>query len=171
MKIKNRNVRISIINIFVVGMLALFLISYFVSTGDLSFFLLGIVLLVLMLLIPLMLNYMSQDQYAGLIPIYESEAKDTRIKNINSSMIGNIVRIEGVVERVLFKSLNRPQYLVADKSGEISVKMFTTPIEDADKDDVVEVYGQIIKRYIFVGDPVINAVIIRKLDRKSDQKK
>jgi hypothetical protein len=28
--------------------------------------------------------------------------------------------------------------------------------------DVVEVYGQVIRRYIVTGEPVINCVIIRK---------
>jgi tetrahydromethanopterin S-methyltransferase subunit F len=168
MMIKNRNVRISIINLFVTGMLALFLISYFIATGDLQFFIIGFVILALMLFIPLFLNYLSQNQYADLTPIYESEARNTRIKNINASMIGNIVRIEGIVENVRFKSLNRPQYIVADKSGKISVKMFTCPSEDADKNDIVEVYGQVIKRYLLTGDPVINAVIIRKIKKIQD---
>ncbi len=48
----------------------------------------------------------------------------------------------------------------------MSVKMFTTPKEDIKKDDVVEVLGQVIKRYVVVGDPVINAVLIRKKDKK-----
>ena len=52
--------------------------------------------------------------------------RPVRIKLINESMVGKPVRIEGVVERVYFQFLNRPQYLVADRSGEISVKMFTS---------------------------------------------
>ena len=71
----------------------------------------------------------------------------------------------------LFKSLNRPQYLIADKTGEISVKMFTTPTEDASVNDVVEIYGQVIKRYFVVGDPVVNAVLIRVLKRKNSSQK
>ena len=165
MIIKGKNVRISIVNIIVAAMLELSLIIYLILSKDYAFFLMGTCFVLLMLLIPLALNYMSQDQYANLAPVYEAEAKDTRIRNINASMIGNIVRIVGVVVRVLFKSLNRPQFLVADKTGEISVKMFTTPAEDANVNDVVEVYGQIIKRYFVAGDPVVNAVIIRKIKK------
>jgi hypothetical protein len=47
----------------------------------------------------------------------------------------------------------------------MSVKMFTTPKEDINKDDVVEVLGQVIKRYIVVGEPVVNAVLIRKINK------
>jgi hypothetical protein len=122
--------------------------------------------LIMLLVIPVALNYMSRREYDSLIPLYEVEAKNIRIKLINESMIGKIVRIEGVVERTHFQFLNRPQYVVADRSGEISVKMFTSPDEDVKVNDVVEVLGQVIKRYIATGDPVINCVSIRKIDKK-----
>jgi len=69
---------------------------------------------------------MSRRQYADMEPVYEAEAKTVRIRLINESMVGKPVRVEGIVERVHFQFLNRPQYLVADRSGEISVKMFTS---------------------------------------------
>jgi len=163
MKIKGTNVRVSIVNILVVGTLTLFLAGYVVASGDYGLLIMGVPILVLLILIPLGLNFMSQSQYAGLVPIYEAEAKKTRINAITPRSIGDIVLIEGIVEKVLFRSLNRPQYLVADRTGEISVKMFTTPTEDVEKDDHVEIYGQVIKRYVLVGDPAINAVIIRRI--------
>jgi hypothetical protein len=121
--------------------------------------------LFLLLVIPMALNYMSRSEYNNLEPIYEAEAKTVRIKLINESMVGKPVRIEGVVERVYFQFLNRPQYLVADRSGAISVKMFTSSTEDIKVNDVVEVLGQVIKRYIVTGDPVVNCVSIRKIDK------
>ncbi|HSQ93513.1 MAG TPA: nucleotide-binding protein [Methanoregula sp.] len=121
--------------------------------------------LFLLLVIPVLLNYMSRSQYKDLEPVYEKEAKPVRVRLINESMIGKIVRIEGVVERVHFQFLNRPQYTVADRSGAISVKMFTTPPEDVKVNDVVEVFGQVIRRYMLTGEPVINCVIIRKNNR------
>ncbi len=166
MKIKGTNVRISIINLLVILLLAFFLVIYEVSTGDYVLFAWGIVLLALIFIIPLILNYMSQDQYSALEPVYEAEAKNSRIRAISPSSVGDIVRIEGIVERVLFKFLNRPQYIVADRTGEISVKMFTSPKENVETGDYVEVYGQIIKRYVVTGDPVVNAVIIRRTERK-----
>jgi hypothetical protein len=127
--------------------------------------------LAMLLLIPLALNYMSQKEYAELEPMYRSQAKNIRIVMINESMIGQIVRVEGVVERVYFQFLNRPQYLVADRSGEISVKMFTTPRERVKKGDVVEVLGMIINRYMVYGDAVINCVSIAKIAKKIEPKK
>jgi RecJ-like exonuclease len=97
--------------------------------------------------------------------MYEAEAKTVRVRLINESMMGKPVRLEGVVERVTFQFLNRPQYLVADRSGSVSVKMFTSPDEDIKVNDVVEVFGQVIRRYILFGDPVVNCVAIRKLNK------
>jgi len=67
--------------------------------------------LFLLLFIPLTLNYMSRSQYADLAPVYEAEAKTVRIKLINENMIGKPVRITGVVEKIRFQFLNRPQYI------------------------------------------------------------
>ncbi|MBN1433044.1 MAG: nucleotide-binding protein [Methanomicrobiaceae archaeon] len=166
MKIKGTRVRISIINLGVLALLTFFLASYVVASGDYYVLIWAVPSLLGLLLIPLLLNYMSQSQYTGLEPMYEAEARNTRVNAITSSSIGNIVRLEGIVEKVMFKSLNRPQYHVADRTGQISVKMFTSPKEDINTDDYVEVYGQVIKRYVLVGEPVVNAVIIRKTDRK-----
>jgi len=166
MKIKGTTVRVSIIQVGLVIALTLILLAYVILSGDYRSLLWAVPVLIMLLVIPTALNYMSQSQYDDLIPYYEAEAVPTRMAAIRPNDIGKIVRVEGVVERVLFKSLNRPQYLIADKSGEMSVKMFTTPKEDVNKDDVVEVLGQVIKRYVVVGEPVINAVVIRRKSSK-----
>jgi hypothetical protein len=46
--------------------------------------------------------------------------------------------------------------------------MFTSPDEDMKVNDIVEVYGQVIRRYMVTGDPVINCVIIRKITGHKD---
>ena len=125
----------------------------------------GVPLLIIIIIIPLVLNYLSRKEYADLVPMYEEEAKNVRIRMINESMIGQVVRVEAVVEGVHFQFLNRPQYIVADRTGEISVKMFTSPEKDVKENDVVEVLGSVIRRYIVTGDPVINCISIRKIDR------
>ncbi|WP_281768351.1 OB-fold nucleic acid binding domain-containing protein [Methanoculleus bourgensis] len=137
---------------------------YVLTTGNASVLIWAVPSAVMLILIPLALNYMSQKQYASLVPVYEAEAKTTRVRAINLNMLGQPVRVKGVVERVYFKFLNRPQYLVADRTGEISVKMFTSPAEDVHEGDVVEVLGTIVKRYILTGDAVINCVSIRKVE-------
>jgi hypothetical protein len=171
MKIGKVTPRISILAMAVVGIFTILLFAAYFATGNWQLLLWGIPTLVLILVIPVTLNYMSQRQYVDLTPVYEREARPVRIKMINPTMIGDPVRIEGVVERVYFQFMNRPQFLVADRSGEISVKMFTSPQENVKQGDVVEVLGLVMRRYVMTGDPVINCVSIRKIDKTIETKK
>ena len=166
MKIGTLDVKVSIVAIAVFVFFTLLLLVASLSSPEVRSQLIWLIpALFMLLVIPIALNYMSRRQYADMEPIYEAEAKTVRIKLINENMVGKPVRVEGVVERVYFQFLNRPQYLVADRSGTISVKMFTSPNEDVKVDDVVEVLDQVIRRYILTGDPVINCVSIRKIKK------
>jgi hypothetical protein len=173
MKIGSVNVRISILPIaaFVVFTFGFLFAAFFgpdAVRADVRASLIWVIPgLFLLLVIPAILNYMSRSQYAALEPEYERMAKTVRVRLINESMIGKIVRIEGVVEKVHLQFLNRPQYTVADRTGPISVKMFTTPENDVEVNDIVEVLGQVIRRYIVTGEPVINCVVIRKTGKRS----
>lgn len=167
MKFGGIDARISPIAIAVVVFFAILLATTVILTGDLSLFTWGIPMVILLFLIPVVLNYMSRREYADLEPVYLRQARDVRIKMITESMIGKPVRIEGVVERVFFRHMNRPRFLIGDRTGEISVKMFTTPQEDVVEGDIVEVFGMVIRRYLVTGDPVINCVVIRKRDKKA----
>jgi hypothetical protein len=167
MKIGTIDVKLSIISIGVFVVFTIFLILASLNSPIVRSNLIWLIpCLFMLLVIPFALNYMSRSQYADLKPIYESQAKTVRIKLINESMVGKPVRVEGVVERVYFQFLNRPQYLVADRSGAISVKMFTSPDEDVKVNDIVEVFGQVIRRYIVTGEPVINCVSIEKIKKQ-----
>ncbi|MEN6341781.1 MAG: OB-fold nucleic acid binding domain-containing protein [Methanospirillum sp.] len=156
--------RPSILAIAVFLILTFILLYTYYVTGDRALLVWGIPTLVFILIIPLVLNYMSQHEYAGLIPIYERDAKTVRVNQVNISLLAEPVRLTGIVEETHFQFLNRPTFLVGDRTGEISVKMFTSPNEKIRKGDRVEVLGQVIKRYVAMGEPVINAVSIRKLE-------
>lgn len=163
MKIGKVNVKVSIVAIAVFVFFTLLLLVTSIYNSEVRSQLIWLIPgLFMLLVIPIALNYMSRSEYADLEPLYEVQAKNVRIKLINESMVGKVVRVEGVVEQVHFQFLNRPQYTVADRSGAISVKMFTSTDEDVKVNDIVEILGQVIKRYIVTGDPVINCVSIRK---------
>ena len=166
MKIGTVDVKVSIVAIAVFVFFTIFLLIASVYSPEVRSQLIWLIpVLFMLLVIPIALNYMSRSEYADLLPHYEAEAKTVRIRLINESMVGKPVRIEGVVERVYFQFLNRPQYLIADRSGAISVKMFTSPDENVKVNDVVEVLGQVIRRYIVTGDPVVNCISIRKINK------
>ncbi len=168
MKIGNVEVKVSILSIGVFVIFTIFLLVASVFSSDVRSQLIWLIPgLFLLLVIPVVLNYMSRSEYADITPVYEAAAKTVRIKLINENMIGKPVRIEGVVEKVRFRFLNRPQFIVADRSGEIAVKMFTNPDEDIHEHDVVEVLGMVIHRYVAVGDPVINCVSIKRIGKNA----
>jgi hypothetical protein len=168
MKIGNIRVKPSILAIAVFIFLTFLVLYAFYVTGERSLLIWGIPTLVLILIIPLVLNYMSQHEYAALIPVYEREAKTVRVNQVNLSLLAEPVRLVGIVEQTHFQFLNRPTFRVGDKTGEISVKMFTSPAETIRKGDRVEVLGQVIKRYVATGEAVINAVSIRKIEPVKD---
>ncbi len=163
MKVGKHEVKPSALHIAVFGFFALLVIFYVLTTQDWMFLIWAVPVLILLIAIPMALNYMSQDEYANLLPYYEAEARKVRIREITKAMMSEPVRIEGLVEETRFASLNRPHFIVADRTGEIAVKMFTTPSEKITKNDTVEVLGQVIRRYIITGDPIINGVAIRKI--------
>ncbi|MCU0631673.1 MAG: nucleotide-binding protein [Methanolinea sp.] len=172
MKIGNVDVKVSILAVAVFVIFTIFLLVASVFSPEVRSQLIWLIpCLLMLLLIPTALNYMSRKEYADLTPLYAAQAKTVRIKLINEGMVGKPVRIEGVVEKVHYQFLNRPQYLVADRSGAISVKMFTSADEDVKVNDIVEVLGQVIHRYIVTGDPVINCVSIKKIKKTQQSEK
>ncbi len=172
MKFRDIELRITPIQIGVLLFFVIFLLlAYWISRSTIIL-IFGIPMVIGLAVIPILLRHMSQSQYEALIPTYETEAQKVRIKAINMNMLGKPVRIEGVVEEIHFAYLDRPQYKVADRSGEISVKMFTAPREKIVKGDIVEVLGTVMKRYILAGEsPVINCVSIRKTTGEKPGKK
>jgi hypothetical protein len=166
MRIGTIDVKISVLAIAVAVIFLILLIAAYLTSGQISLLTFGIPVIILLIVIPMALNYMSQVQYIGLIPEYERMARPVRVRMINESLLNQVVRLEVVVEKTHFQFLNRPQFMVADRSGEISVKMFTSSQEPIRVNDIVEVLGTVIRRYIFYGDLVINAVSIRKIDKK-----
>ncbi|MDR2854836.1 MAG: nucleotide-binding protein [Methanomicrobiales archaeon] len=160
MKIGDYNARPSLLHYGVVAFFSCVLLVYVFSTGNWKTFLLCIPLIVAMLAIPMGLNYLSQREYANILPYYKEHARSVKIREINERMISTPIRLEGIVEQVRFKSINRPHFIIADRTGSITVKMFTSPGTEIHVNDRVVVYGQVIHRYIAVGDPVVNGVSI-----------
>ena len=160
MKIGDYNARPSLLHYGVVAFFSCALLLYGFSTGNWKTFFLCVPLAVLMLLIPMGLNYLSQRQYANLLPYYKEHARFVKIREINERTVSELIRLEGIVEQVRFKSINRPHFIIADRTGTVTVKMFTDPGTEIHVNDRVLVYGQVIRRYIALGDPVVNGVHI-----------
>ncbi len=112
MQIGNIKVRVTAVTLAVFLFFVVLVALYILATGDIYALFWAVPAVLMLLIIPMILNYMSQKQYASLVPMYEAEAKNARIREINLNRLGEPVRIKGVVEQVYFQFLNRPQYLV-----------------------------------------------------------
>jgi len=170
MQIRSFPVKPSLLHLSVFGFFAIFLLWYILVTHEFATLIWAFPTLIFLLIIPMLLNYMSQKEYEGLVPVYETEAKTVKIREISEKMTSKPVRFQAVVDEVRFRSLNRPHFVVSDRTGTTTVKMFTTPREDVRAGDLVEVLGQVIHRYIVTGDPVVNGVSIRVLAPKGSTK-
>jgi hypothetical protein len=170
MEIFPRHIRPSILHLFVFAFFAVLLLIYVLSTGDVRSLIWAVPTLICLILIPMAMTYLSQSQYSDLIPVYETQAKDVKIREINESMISKPIHIEGLVEEVRFRSLNRPHIIIGDRTGVTTVKFMTNPRYEIAKGDIVEVYGQVIRRYIVYGEPIVNGVDIR-LSESGEQKR
>lgn len=139
------------------------LTSHFAVSGDTQVLAFGIPGLMLLLAIPMALNWMSRRSYGQAEGRFRKKASLCRIDKINSGMSGSIVRVEGDVEKVMFRWLKRPHYSINDKSGNIKVIMFTSPAEVVKAGDKVDVLGIVMKGIFNRKKPSISAVGIRKL--------
>lgn len=164
MKIKGVKISLAPMHyIVVIFFLALFVRSFF-ATGDNMFLYWGIPLSLCLFVIPLVNSYSVGKQYIKLLPEYEAESKPCRIKQIGRTMEGMSVRVEGVVQGLKGKFINRPGYKIFDGSGTV-VAQRSSPLDiDIRVGDSIEVVGMVVKRYAFVGDYVVHAIGVKKID-------
>lgn len=164
MIIKGKNIQISFFNLLIWILLLFMSFFYIILSNNFESLVWIIPVLIMLILIPLTLNYLNQVQYQNLIPVYKKEARFTKISAINSNMTGEIVKVEGIIKDVKFVFFNRPRYTIEDKTGAIAIIMFTNPSRNIKKGDNVFVLGQLIKKMIVTGKPAINAVCIERKD-------
>lgn len=164
MKIHGVTIGISPLHVLVVVFfLVLFSASYF-ATSDLMYLLWGIPLSLVLLVIPIFNSYSVGSQYVKLLPEYEEQSRRVRIKQINLSMLGKPVRVEGVVQAVKGVWLCRPALTIFDGSAAIVAKKSVPLDTDIAVGDNVEVVGMVVRRFTIFGDVMIHAIGIRKVE-------
>lgn len=134
----------------------------YLAVPDSRFLVVAIPGLILLLVIPMALGWMSRRSYAQAVEKYNKKGRYLKIAKISLGMSGDIVRISGVVEKVSFRWLNRPHLQVKDDTGGIRVIMFTSPQEEVKGGDEVDVLGIVIKNIFKHTTPAISAVSISK---------
>jgi len=94
----------------------------------------------LLVAIPLIINYMNMRQ-ADRVDM--RDFKLYKIGGLAKLGAGTPVRLQGAVEAISLKWLNRPSFQLNDGSGKIRVFMFAAPRENIKIGDRVEVAGNL----------------------------
>ncbi len=134
------------------------------STGDSRFLLYAIPGLILLLVIPMVLAWMSRRSFVQAEERFNPQARACTIGKINPAMIGEVVRISGEVRKISFRWLNRPHFHIKDATGQMRVIMFTAPANKVAVGDRVEAVGIVMKYPLTKARLVISAVSVKRIE-------
>jgi RecJ-like exonuclease len=137
---------------------------HYMTVRNVTFLLYAIPGLIMLIAIPMALNWMSRKSFREASIEHSGKTRHYKIKQIDLAMTGSAVKISGTVRKVTFKWLNRPHFQVEDTTAQIRVIMFTSPSEDIQAGDEVEVLGLVMKNLFNRKIPIISAVSIHKID-------
>ena len=132
----------------------------YAATGNASFLWYAIPGLILLLVIPMTLAWMSRRSFKQAGEQSENQARSCNTGKIVPTMIGNVVRISGEVQKISFKWLNRPHFHIKDTTGVIRVIMFTAPANKVVVGDKVQAIGVVMKYPLSKEQIAISAVSV-----------
>ncbi|HOX15447.1 MAG TPA: OB-fold nucleic acid binding domain-containing protein [Smithellaceae bacterium] len=136
----------------------------YAATGNAGFLWYAIPGLIMLLVIPMTLAWMSRRSFTQAHEQTENQARSCKIGKIVPAMIGNVVRISGEVQKISFKWLNRPHFHIKDTTGIIRVIMFTAPANKVVVGDTVEAIGIVMKYPLSKERIAISAVSIKSVE-------
>ncbi|HJK78999.1 MAG TPA: hypothetical protein O0Y06_03740 [Methanocorpusculum sp.] len=168
MKIRGITVRVPPLLFAVTVFFAAVCAMMYGSTRDPSYVYLGAPLCVVLICVPLAMNYMTEKQLAEQLPAMRVRAKFSRARQISPAMIGTPVIVEGKILKVTGLLMGKPSYLLSDATGQIVVRRFALPDPLVGVGASVEVVGTVARK-ITNGDVVyVNAVSIKPVRKFRD---
>jgi hypothetical protein len=141
-------------------------LAHYIAVKDARFLIYAIPGLILLIVIPMTLSWMSRRTFTQAEAEHNQSARPYKIGKINLAIAGEVVSITGEVQNISFKWLNRPHYQVKDGTGDIRVIMFTAPAEEIKRGEKVDVLGVVVKNIFDRRNPAISAVSIKKRNNK-----
>ncbi|MEN6508697.1 MAG: hypothetical protein ABFD63_07950 [Smithella sp.] len=142
---------------------AVAVVLYYNATGNARFLWYAIPGLIMLLVIPMTLAWMSRKSLAEANEQSYKKARPCKTGKITPAMIGDVVRISGEVQKIGFRWLNRPHFHIKDETGEIRVIMFTTPSNQVVIRDKVEAVGIVMKYPLSKERIAISAVSVKRI--------
>jgi len=120
-------------------------------------------MLLALLVIPMIMSMLNRQVSSEVSESQVSKLKLAKIESINTSRIGEPVKVIGSVEKISFRWLNRPLLRVRDNTGTISVIMFTPLPGGVAVGDRIQVTGMVMRKFFLRGQPAISAIGIGKV--------
>ena len=161
MRIRGITVRVPPLLFAVTVFFAAVCAMMFGSTKDLAYLYFGAPLCVVLICVPLAMNYLTEKQLAEQLPAMRVRAKFSRARQISPAMVGTPVIVEGKILKVTGLLMGKPAYLLSDSTGQIVVRRFALPDPLVGVGAAVEVVGTVARK-ITNGDAVyVNAVSMR----------
>jgi RecJ-like exonuclease len=138
---------------------------HYASTGNAQLLWFAIPGLIMLLVIPMTLAWMSRRSFAQAQERSETRALACKISKLTPAMIGEVVRISGEVQKISFQWLNRPHFHIQDATGQIRVIMFTAPANKVTAGDRVEAIGIVMKNPLKKSQIVISAISVQRTEK------
>jgi len=168
MRIKGIKIHISPILLGGVILLLILFIVTTIITGKTSFIIWGIPLCIILLLLPILSTYKLGGEYKKLSPDYENLAVPYRLSDINQSLQGHAVKIEGTVKNARNIWMGRPRYTISDGITSIIVFRSLPLDEPVAIGENVSVLGMVVKKYAANGGMSVHAVDVKKISELTD---
>ncbi|WP_338095469.1 hypothetical protein [Methanorbis rubei] len=163
MKIRGITVRVPPLLFAVTVFFAAMCAMMYGSTKDWAYIYVGAPLCVLLICMPLAMNYLTEKQVLEQLPGLKARAKFTRARQISPAMLGTPVIVEGKILKVSGILMGKPVYLISDPTGQIIVRRFAHPDPLVGVGAVVEIIGTIARKISDANAIYVNAVSIRPI--------
>ncbi|MBN1615372.1 MAG: OB-fold nucleic acid binding domain-containing protein [Deltaproteobacteria bacterium] len=137
---------------------------HYASTGDPHFLLYAVPGLIMLLVIPMTLAWMSRRSFEQAHEQSVAKVRACKIGKISAAMIGEAVRISGEVRKISFGWLNRPHFHIEDATAQMRVIMFTAPENKVVIGDKVEAIGVVMKYPLTKTRLAISAVSVKRIE-------
>jgi hypothetical protein len=164
MKIRGVRIGLSSLHLVVVLFFVWLLVHCSFVTRDVTYLVWGLPITLILLIIPIINSYSVGSQYEKLLPEYEAQSRNLRIKQIGPAQLGKPIRIKGVVQSVKGLFLCRPTLTIFDGSASIVVQRSSPFDFEILIGDSVEVVGMVTRRFNIFGNTVIHAIGLKKTE-------
>jgi|GEM_PF-3465785 len=156
--------KVSKLAIIVVAFWAALVLWVFIVTQDLTLLFLGLFMVIILYLIPLVMGKMNRSAFQKLAEEYRGKAIKKKIRDLSLSDVGEVIIIEGSIERRSLLWLSRPRYLVSEGGSSVTAIALFSPLDEIKIGDRVRILGTVSRSLIKPGEITITVFEIEKIN-------